>query len=1050
MLDKKRQHPPVELKQTEDALKESEEKYRTLIENINIGVFRSTYDGTFLQINPAMAKMLGYGSVEELTATHTSALLCDSYAVNDFLASIRNREGIRNKEMTLRRKDGSFVITSITAKARLEGNGRVIWIDGVIEDITGRRAIEDLYRTLSEKSFAGLYVLQDGVFKYINPNAAASTEYSPAEVVGKTAQSIVHPGDWEKVKKLSRNMLKGYSTSPYTYRILTRSAKPRWIMETVSSIIYKGRRAILGNSMDVTERFAAEERIRESQQQLASVIEFLPDATMVIDKDGTVLAWNKEMVNMTGVDAETILGKGLYEYALPFYGSRRPILADLALRPEAKTENSYTFLEYEKNLLVVETDAPMVKGQKRILWAKAAPIYDTKGEITGSIETIRDVTERKQLESQLQKSEELYRTLVENQTDPICRWDRDCRLTYVNDSYCRLFGRQRNELLGTVWLQLAPEDVRNEIAPIFKRLSENPTINSIEIEMKTENDSRWFTWTDIPLFDANGKLLEYQSVGKDLTERKKAEEALRQSENLYRAIFENTGAATLIVGEDTRIKLINSVFEEMIGQKREDVENKKSWTEFVPEKHLERMKTYHYARRAYEYAPRVYDFSYFDTRGRERDALMHITLIPGTTDSLASIVDITDRKRAERELLEKEVRLKQAEKMESLGLLAGGVAHDLNNVFSGLVGYPEIVLMQVNALKELPDPEKINKFLNELPKKMNSILRSAQMASDIVQDLLAMTRRGVMEDKTLNLNEIIWEYLNSAKFHMVEGFYPRIRIETSLEKNLLNMNGSRTHLLKTVMNLISNAYEAIREGTEGEIHLSTYNVYIDRDLPDSNLREGNYIVLEVTDNGIGIPGEFINHIFEPFFTKKKMGKSGTGLGLSVVWYAVKDHKGHVEVKSEEGRGSTFLLYFPASGKTLPGETELEMELIRGNGERILVVDDKQEQRDYASLLLTTLGYTVFTVSSGEQCVEFLKTREVDLMLLDMIMDPGMDGLDTFREVKKIRPGQKAIIVSGFSETDRVKEAQGLGAGSYVKKPYLMKTIARAIREELGS
>lgn len=1049
MEDVNGKSPPAELRQTEDALRESEEKYRTLIENINIGVFRSTYHGTFLQINPAMAIMLGYDSVAELTGTHTSQLLCDSYAVNDFLASIRHRDGIRNKEMTLRRKDGSVVVTSITAKARFGGNGRVVWIDGVIEDITERRAIEDLYRTLSEKSFAGLYVLQDGVFKYINPNAAASTEYSPAEVVGKSAQSIVHPEDWEKVRKYSRNMLKGFSTSPYRYRIMTRSGKPRWIMETVSSIVYRGRRAILGNSMDVTERFAAEERIRESQQQLASIIEFLPDATMVIDRDGTVLAWNKEMVNMSGVAAEEMLGRNDYEYALPFYGCRRPILADLALRPGAKTEDSYTFLENQSNLLVVETDAPMVKGQKRILWAKAAPIYDTKGEITGTIETIRDVTERKELESQLQKSEELYRTLVENQTDPICRWDRDFRLTYVNESYCRLFDRSRDELLGTSWIGIAPEDQREGIYSIFRALLKNPTVHSFEHDMETENGTRWFAWTDIPLFDANGKLLEYQSVGKDLTERKKSEEALRQSENLYRTIFENTGAATIIAGEDTVIKLANSVFEEMTGYRREDIENKRSWMDLIPGKHMEKMKAYHFARRLGGDAPRVYDFTFFDSQGREKDAFMHVTLIPGTSDSVASFVDITERKRAERELIEKEVRLKQAEKMESLGLLAGGVAHDLNNVFSGLVGYPEIVLMQLNALREHPDPEKTSRFLGDLPKKMNSILKSAQMASDIVQDLLAMTRRGVMEDKTLNLNDIIREYLNSAKFHMVEGFYTNIKIETALDKGLFNMDGSRTHLLKSVMNLISNAFEAVPEGKAGKVRVRTYNFHAERALPGSTMKEGNYIVLEVRDNGIGIPPEFIDHIFEPFFTKKKMGKSGTGLGLSVVWYAVKDHRGHVEVESEEGRGSTFRLYFPASGKSIPNEDELESRLMRGNGEHILVVDDKQEQRDYASLLLATLGYTVHTVSSGEKCVEFLKKGHADLILLDMIMDPGIDGLDTFREVLKISPGQKAIIVSGFSETDRVREAQKLGAGSYVKKPYLMKTIARAIREELN-
>jgi len=209
------------------------------------------------------------------------------------------------------------------------------------------------------------------------------------------------------------------------------------------------------------------------------------------------------------------------------------------------------------------------------------------------------------------------------------------------------------------------------------------------------------------------------------------------------------------------------------------------------------------------------------------------------------------------------------------------------------------------------------------------------------------------------------------------------------------------------------------------------------------------VVLSVADNGVGIAADDLEKIFEPFYTKKKMGRSGTGLGMAVVWGTVKDHNGYIEVESIEGKGTIFELYFPVDRMKAEEEKPTLLVEYAGRGESILVVDDVAQQRDIASVLLTKLGYSVKVAASGEEAVEYMKENSTDLLVLDMIMAPGIDGLDTYIKILELHPGQKAIITSGFSETDRVKEAQRLGAGQYIKKPYTLEKIGLAVKAELG-
>ena len=401
------------------------------------------------------------------------------------------------------------------------------------------------------------------------------------------------------------------------------------------------------------------------------------------------------------------------------------------------------------------------------------------------------------------------------------------------------------------------------------------------------------------------------------------------------------------------------------------------------------------------------------------------------------IIDLTDQKRTQEEQKKLQAQLQRAQKMEILGIMAGGVAHDLNNILSGIVSYPDLLLMQIPADSALRKPILV-------------MQESGKKAAAVVQDLLTLTRRGVVVEEVLNINDIISAYLESPEHEKLMSFHPSVWVDTSLKNNLLNISGSRVHLIKTIMNLVSNAAEAMPDG--GMIQISTVNRYLDQPVKGyDDIEEGDYVVLSVTDNGIGIAPNEIDQIFEPFFTKKVMGRSGTGLGMAVVWGTVKDHKGYIDVASIENEGSQFSLYFPVTRlKQVSVNRSDPIDSYYGQGESILLVDDVKEQCQIGSDMLSQLGYLVTTVSSGEDAIAYLRNQSVDLVVLDMIMAPGMDGLDTYREIIKLHPTQRAIIASGFSETNRVKEAIALGAGPYIKKPYTWIKLGQAVKTALDA
>jgi PAS domain S-box-containing protein len=516
---------------------------------------------------------------------------------------------------------------------------------------------------------------------------------------------------------------------------------------------------------------------------------------------------------------------------------------------------------------------------------------------------------------------------------------------------------------------------------------------------------------------------------------------LQQSEKKYRELVETANSIILRVGNDGNITYTNEFAQRLFGYTEKEMLDKKAEQIILPASRANR-KGFENLITSLQKDPDRPMVSENETERRSGERVwIAWTYKPifneeGSFKEILCIGnDITELKRADKDKKDLQAQLQRAQKMEAIGTLAGGVAHDLNNILSGIVSYPELLLMELGEN-------------SPLRKSILTIQKSGEKAAAIVQDLLTLARRGVAATEVVNLNGVVSEYLLSPEHEKLELIHPDVKVERYLDANLLNILGSPVHLSKTVMNLVSNAAEAMLNG--GKVIIRTENRHEDKHKSAfDDITKGDYVTLTVEDTGIGISTKDIERIFEPFYTKKAMGRSGTGLGMAVVWGTVKDHRGYIDIKSQEGKGTAITLYFPVTRKEIVKNDDLiSFEEIRGDGESILVVDDIKEQRVIASEMLEKLGYSVITVASGEAAVEYMYHNSVDLIVLDMIMDPGIDGLETYKRILEIHPDQKTVIASGYSESMRVKEAQKLGAGAYIRKPYLLEKFGQTVKAEL--
>jgi len=777
---------------------------------------------------------------------------------------------------------------------------------------------------------------------------------------------------------------------------------------------------------DVTDRKQAECALRESEEKYRALFENAGEAIFVA-QDGRVAFLNPMTAQITGYSGEEITSRPFVDF---IHADDRDMITDRHTRRLQGEDipRSYTFRMLRKNgsLLWVQLDTVLINWQGK----------------PATLNFMTDITERKRIEDALRESEHELRALFKSMLNAFVLFesvfDRDgnfvsYRFVYINDAYERITGVKNNEVRGKTVHEVWP----NTEASWVKAYGDVATTGiPSTFDMYHEPTEKLYHCNAYRPWDTKGR---FCVVFEDITERRRAEEEIQKANALLNSIVENIPNMIFLkdAGE-LRFTRFNRAGEELLGHSRDDLLGKNDY-DFFPKEQADffTQKDREVLRRKV-----IVDIQEEPLQTRDRgERILHTKKVPilnanGEPEYLMGISeDITDRKRAEAEKRRLEERLRRAEKMEALGQLAGGVAHDLNNVLGVLSGYSELLLA------EIPEGQKARRHVEK-------ILQSTEKGAAIIQDLLTLARRGVISEEVIQVNDIISGFIKTPAFENIRDYHPGVSFRMDCDPNLLNIKGSPVHLEKTLMNLVSNAAESI--SGEGEVIIRTENRYLDKAVVGyDEVREGDYVVLSVSDTGTGISDEHREKIFEPFYTKKAMGRSGTGLGLTIVWGTVKDHNGYIDVVSRVGEGTTFTLYFPATREepaAPPERTPLERYM--GRGETVLVVDDIAEQRDVASGLLRKLGYRVHSVSSGEEAIEYLKQNRADILILDMIMAPGMDGMEAYRRILEIHPQQKAILVSGFSETYRVRKAQLLGAGVYVKKPYVMETIGLALRKEL--
>ncbi len=398
--------------------------------------------------------------------------------------------------------------------------------------------------------------------------------------------------------------------------------------------------------------------------------------------------------------------------------------------------------------------------------------------------------------------------------------------------------------------------------------------------------------------------------------------------------------------------------------------------------------------------------------------------------------DLTEIKEAEKQRIQLEKKLYQTKKMEAMGHMASAVAHDLNNILSGIVTYPDLIL------NKLPPDSSLCDFVQD-------IRTSGRKASAVVTDLLTIARGAASTREECDLNVLVRNFFQTPEGKELTDLNPNITYTIKAAKNLFPAHCSVAHISNCLTNLVTNAFEAI-EG-KGQVRISTQNISLkssEHDLPP-----GDYVVLSVQDSGSGISEKDLAHIFEPFYSKKFMGRSGSGLGLAIVWNTMEDHDGKITVESSAS-STNFQLFFPASiqksihKKNVGDSPKKSPET--GNGETILIVDDEEIPRRMTSHVLTSLNYKVHALGSGEEAVLYIQENPVDLVILDMLMEPGINGYETYRQMRQFQPLQKAIVISGYSDNLDVEKTLSLGASFFLSKPYDLPDIATAVSKALNA
>jgi PAS domain S-box-containing protein len=760
----------------------------------------------------------------------------------------------------------------------------------------------------------------------------------------------------------------------------------------------------------ITKRKQTEAMIRESEERYRTLFSTMAQGVVYQSADGKIIRANPAAERILGLSLDQIQGRtsidprwcSIMEGGSPFPGDQHPSM--VALRTGEPVHG-----------VTMGVFNPSTESYNWIL-IDAIPLSEHGEPVVYT--TFTDITGQKQIETALRQNKERYRTLVEALDVALCRWLPDTTLTYTNEQYRRIFGI-KTETTTQKWVNFLPESIREETVSFYDNLTRNPRTESYEHAVTlADGTQRFYQWIDTPIIDNKGKVVEFQSVGIDITDRKESEQQIVEQA----ALLDVTQDAILVHDFDDRILYWNKGAEKIYGWKKEDTIGKnirkllfKKDTKEIAEAEKAVMK---------EGVWRG-EFTHITRDGKDIAIESHWSLILDEKgEPKANLVvntDVTEKKNLEQQIL-------RTQRLESIGTLAGGIAHDLNNIFA------PILLAAESIRKKLPDEESL--------RILSMIESSAQRGSDLIMQVLSFAR-GVEGERTLiQIHQIVDEIGKIMK----ETFPKSISLHANVPDDLPMISADATQIHQVLINVCVNARDAMPLG--GVIEIFAESLILDEQYVRMHIdaKPGHYIHITVADQGVGMPPSIVERIFEPFFTTKEIGK-GTGLGLSTVHTIVKSHGGFISVYSEVGKGTTFRIYLPTQEGVHIASTAQKTEIIPGNGELILVVDDEDNIREITKTTLETYGYSVITAADGTEAVAMYAARvkEIAVVLTDMVM-PHMDGAATIRALHKMNPKVKCISVSGL-----IQNVHNLPQETvvFLHKPYTSEILLKTIHEMIN-
>lgn len=757
------------------------------------------------------------------------------------------------------------------------------------------------------------------------------------------------------------------------------------------------------------------------------ITENITDVILTTDMQGNITYITPSIEAYLGMSSEELTGRKFDDFITK--KSVKVLHRDIISR----RQNPDKFKE-------VTTNELEIKGKDdHNLWVELKMLgYTKKGQQSGYLSVFRDVTQRRKSERYLRfQTDVLY-----NISDEVNMIDLDGKIIYVNKAVLKDLKVTKEEILGRTKSILLPDPEYNiSKEDIIKWVKENGHWEGIVGNYLPDGRRRIVSTRSKLIYDEEKHPIGIVSISTNITKKIEMEKDLKQSESKYRLLISNVSDVIWTSDKNFRISFITRSVEDLLGYDSNEILNLKNSEYMTPDtmEKIEKISSRVNNKFKNISYPIVFNAEMIckDRSRKWAEAKINplieddgsVSGFVGVWRDITSFIVTSDRNKALEE------RLSQSEKMEALGRLAGGVAHDLNNVLTGIVAYPDLLLLKL--------PEN-----DPLRKKVTAIKKSGQKAAAIVEDLLSLSRRGVNKFSPLDLNELIKEILDSPEVEKLKVYHPDVSIKFSRGDNVPIVSGAQYQISKVMINLLTNASEAMQSG--GNVYVSTrMESSSDNSIKYKNIPDGDYAVISVTDEGVGISKEDQNRIYEPFFTSKVMGKSGTGLGMAVVWGTVQDHNGYIEMRSKLGEGTTFEIYLPALSESEAFESDIEdKKSISGHGEKILVLDDDSVQLEIAESLFRELNYNVKTVSDHENIMNEIDVFEPDMLVMDMILSEGTDGLDVYKIIREKYKDIKVIIISGFSESERVLEALELGVEKFIPKPFTIQEIGRGIREVL--